>query len=219
MDTSSSRKPTKVYQKSDVIFEEGSKGNEMYILRSGKIKLVLGGEKESGEVGTLAKPGVFFGEMALIDVAPRAATAIAIEDNTELEVLDREIFLKKIREDPEFALELMRTLSERVRVGNVLYLEVIRRAMAPYCRNNCLQKTMDAFVRRTMSQTGLEPGEEVVEMSRWRCTPCDYIYLPEYGDARSGISSGTPFEKLPDNWTCPECGASKKEFRKIEPKK
>ncbi len=43
-----------------------------------------------------------------------------------------------------------------------------------------------------------------------------YIYDPELGDPDGGIKPGTPFEKIPDDWVCPVCGASKDQFEKIE---
>lgn len=208
---------TKVYQKSDVIFEEQSTGNEMYILRSGKVRLVLGGVTQGADVGCIAQPGEFFGEMALIDSSPRSASAIAVEDNTELEVLDREGFLKMIQEHPQFALDLMSELCKRVRVGNTLYLEVIRGAMSPFCRRNCLGKTMDAFARQAACRTGQEPCGEMAEVEYWRCTACGYIYVPEFGDPKSSVCEGTPFERLPYSWICPECEGGKGVFEKIEP--
>jgi rubredoxin len=214
MDDRPSDKPTKVYQNSDVIFQENSTGNEMYIIRSGRVKLVLGAAGQRAEVGIL-EAGEYFGEMALVDASPRAATAIAEEDNTELEVLDQQGFRDMIREHPEFALDIMRGLCERVRQGNTLYLEVIKEAMAPYCRQNCLKKTLDAFVRQSMSRLAQEPGQEVAEMDKWKCTACDYIYIPEYGDPQGGVAPGTPFEELPDTWKCPSCGVPKSMFQKI----
>ena len=53
-------------------------------------------------------------------------------------------------------------------------------------------------------------------MDRWECTICGYIYDPEEGDPENGIAPGTSFEDLPDDWVCPECGASKEEFEKLE---
>jgi len=53
-------------------------------------------------------------------------------------------------------------------------------------------------------------------MGKYRCTICGYIYDPEDGDADSGIPPGTPFEKLPDDWKCPVCGAPKDSFEKVE---
>lgn len=49
-------------------------------------------------------------------------------------------------------------------------------------------------------------------MQRFRCLLCGYIYDPEDGDPDSGVEPGTSFDDLPDDWVCPECGASKDEF-------
>ncbi|HNX40152.1 MAG TPA: rubredoxin [Methanothrix sp.] len=51
---------------------------------------------------------------------------------------------------------------------------------------------------------------------KYRCTMCGYVYDPAKGDADSGIAAGTPFESLPDSWTCPQCGASKEDFEKMD---
>lgn len=51
-------------------------------------------------------------------------------------------------------------------------------------------------------------------MDRYVCTICGYVYDPEKGDPESGIKPGTPFEELPDDWTCPVCGADKSAFKK-----
>ncbi len=52
-------------------------------------------------------------------------------------------------------------------------------------------------------------------MDKYECTVCGYIYDPAEGDPDSGIPPGTPFEKLPADWVCPVCGASKSEFEKV----
>ena len=52
-------------------------------------------------------------------------------------------------------------------------------------------------------------------MDKWRCIPCDYIYDPAEGDSEGGISPGTAFEDLPDDWECPICGVGKDEFENI----
>ena len=51
-------------------------------------------------------------------------------------------------------------------------------------------------------------------MDKYVC-PCGYVYDPDKGDRRRKIPKGTKFEDLPDDWTCPVCGASKKNFRRI----
>jgi rubredoxin len=53
-----------------------------------------------------------------------------------------------------------------------------------------------------------------VDMEKYKCTVCGYIYDPEKGDEDGGISPNTPFEKLPDSWVCPVCGAPKDMFEK-----
>ena len=49
-------------------------------------------------------------------------------------------------------------------------------------------------------------------MQKYQCLLCSYIYDPEVGDPDNGVEPGTEFADLPDNWVCPECGASKDEF-------
>lgn len=52
--------------------------------------------------------------------------------------------------------------------------------------------------------------------ARYQCSICGYIYDPEEGDSHSGIKPGTAFEDIPDDWTCPICGVSKKDFFLID---
>jgi hemerythrin-like domain-containing protein/rubredoxin len=51
--------------------------------------------------------------------------------------------------------------------------------------------------------------------SRWACNVCDFVYDPAKGDPDHGIAPGTHFDDIPDDWTCPLCGASKSSFRKV----
>ncbi len=60
-----------------------------------------------------------------------------------------------------------------------------------------------------------EKKEEAPKMSKYKCSVCGWIYDPAAGDPDGGIAPGTPFEKIPDNWQCPMCGAAKSEFEKI----
>jgi rubredoxin len=56
--------------------------------------------------------------------------------------------------------------------------------------------------------------KEALIMDKYECTVCGYVYNPKDGDPDNGIAPGTPFEDLPDDWTCPVCGASKDQFEK-----
>jgi flavin reductase (DIM6/NTAB) family NADH-FMN oxidoreductase RutF/rubredoxin len=66
--------------------------------------------------------------------------------------------------------------------------------------------------------TFIPPQEkkEEVKMAKYECTLCGYIYDPAVGDPDNGIKPGTPFEKIPDTWVCPMCGAAKSDFKKVE---
>jgi rubredoxin len=60
----------------------------------------------------------------------------------------------------------------------------------------------------------IEEGDD--KMEKYVCSICSYVYDPEQGDQDAGIEPGTKFEDLPDDWVCPECGASKDQFDKEE---
>ena len=52
-------------------------------------------------------------------------------------------------------------------------------------------------------------------MEKWKCLVCGYIYDPAEGDPDNGVEPNTPFDKLPDDWVCPDCGAGKEDFEKM----
>lgn len=49
-------------------------------------------------------------------------------------------------------------------------------------------------------------------MKSYVCNVCGYVYDPAKGDEEHGIKAGTPFDVLPDDWICPECGVGKDQF-------
>ena len=53
-------------------------------------------------------------------------------------------------------------------------------------------------------------------MDKYICTVCDWVYDPEIGDPEHGITPGTKFEDIPDDWVCPLCGVGKEDFEKID---
>jgi pyruvate oxidase len=52
-------------------------------------------------------------------------------------------------------------------------------------------------------------------MSRWKCSVCGYIYNEATGESATGTPEGTIFGDLPEDWTCPVCGAAKDAFFKL----
>lgn len=53
-------------------------------------------------------------------------------------------------------------------------------------------------------------------MQKYQCTICGYVYDPEEGDPDNGIAPGTPFEDVPESWTCPVCGVAKASFEPVQ---
>ncbi len=104
----------KDYKDGSIIFKENSAGKEMYIIISGKVKIM----KEKGPVETILATldeGDFFGEMSLFDNYPRSATAMASGDVKLLEI-NQKNFLKKISKDPSLAFRILEKMSQRIRL-------------------------------------------------------------------------------------------------------
>jgi rubredoxin len=53
-------------------------------------------------------------------------------------------------------------------------------------------------------------------MRKYKCNVCEYVYDPKVGDPDNGVSPGTAFEDLPEDWVCPECGVGRDEFSPVE---
>ncbi len=50
------------------------------------------------------------------------------------------------------------------------------------------------------------------EFKKYVCVVCGYIYDEELGEPEAGLAPGTRWEDVPEDWTCPDCGASKGDF-------
>ncbi len=49
-------------------------------------------------------------------------------------------------------------------------------------------------------------------MTKYVCTVCGYVYVPEVGDPDNNINPGTSFQDIPEDWVCPLCGVGKDQF-------
>ena len=92
-----------------VFFDAGDTGDEMYGVVTGKIEL-----RRGDDVLATVGPGETFGEMAIIDDAPRLLCAVAVEP-TEVAVIGRRTFLFLVHETPMFAIQVMQSLASRIR--------------------------------------------------------------------------------------------------------
>jgi CRP-like cAMP-binding protein len=102
----------KTFKSGDMIFREGDPADCLYLVREGQVEITLGNRllKPLGE-------GEIFGEMALIDGAPRSANAVARTDVTLIPVNEKQ-FVFLVGQLPYFALGVMRVLAERLRTMN-----------------------------------------------------------------------------------------------------
>lgn len=99
-----------------VLFQDGDKGEEMYIIQSGRVKIskrIRGVEKT---LATLEK-GEFFGEMAILNDKPRSASAETV-DECEMLVIDRKTFDTLLRSNVEIAIRFIKRLADRLREAN-----------------------------------------------------------------------------------------------------
>jgi CRP-like cAMP-binding protein len=101
--------PVRRFDAGERIFLEDDPGDCLFVVRSGKVDVIT-----FGSVLESVGPGGMFGEMALIDGGPRSAAALAAEA-TEVAVVDGQTFHALLREEPAFALALMRLLAGRIR--------------------------------------------------------------------------------------------------------
>lgn len=106
----------KVVGAGNIIFRENELGSVMYIVRRGKVEVFkeLGREKKT--IAVLGEKA-FFGEMALLEEAPRSASVMALEDSVLISI-DKDNFRQAIFEYPDIALEVLKCLSARLREAN-----------------------------------------------------------------------------------------------------
>jgi CRP/FNR family transcriptional regulator, cyclic AMP receptor protein len=103
--------PARDYKAGDVIFKQGDAAEELFIVQSGEVEIRLGNRV----LETLPQYSVF-GEMALIDAAPRSATAVAATDVKLVPVTEKQ-FLYLVANTPHFALNVMRVMARRLRAA------------------------------------------------------------------------------------------------------
>jgi CRP-like cAMP-binding protein len=96
----------------EVIFREGDPATELFVIKGGSVEIRIGNRL----IDTLEK-NMIFGEMALVDLSPRSATAIATTDTIIVPVTEKQ-FLFLVSQTPFFALRVMRVLARRLRTAN-----------------------------------------------------------------------------------------------------
>jgi CRP/FNR family cyclic AMP-dependent transcriptional regulator len=102
----------KTFQQGDVIFSEYEPGDNFYLIQSGRVQIVkIFGDLE--KTIAILNPGEIFGEMAILEEAPRSATAIAMDQMTALE-FNQENFEILMQGNPQVALTLLKLFAMRI---------------------------------------------------------------------------------------------------------
>lgn len=105
---------TRSFQKNTIIINEGDEANSFFIIITGAIKVFLSNEEGKEIIINAQGPGDHFGELALLDGAPRSASVITTEKST-IGVISKEDFHSLLSRNTDLALNLIRELTRRVR--------------------------------------------------------------------------------------------------------
>jgi len=117
--------------RSSLIMAAGDTTESLYVVISGRLKVMMGDAEGKEVILSLIGPGEFFGEMGLIDDSPRSASVIAIEP-CELLSLSRRDFKKCMAENFDMTMAVMKGLVRRLReadrkIGSLALLDVYGR--------------------------------------------------------------------------------------------
>jgi CRP-like cAMP-binding protein len=104
----------KVYADREVIIRQGESGNCMYVVQGGRVEVLQDCLKGGEQHLAFLEAGDFFGEMAVFEKEIRSATVRAAGDARVL-CIDKKALLTRIREDPLLAVNLLKTMSHRIR--------------------------------------------------------------------------------------------------------
>ena len=102
-----------LYANGEVIVRQGEMGDCMYVVQSGEVEVVQATGRGEQRLAVLGA-GTFFGEMAVFQREVRSATVRALGEARALKV-DKKTLLRRIKEDPLLAVNLLQTLSQRIR--------------------------------------------------------------------------------------------------------
>lgn len=110
----SSHGVTRSYPKNTVLINEGDQGDSLYFILDGQVKIYVSDEKGKEAILNIEGPGEYFGELSLIDEAPRSAAVMTLAPS-RFSFVSRAEFERCVAENPSIALKLIRALTQRVR--------------------------------------------------------------------------------------------------------
>jgi len=129
----------RLYSDGEIIFKEGEKGDVMYVIQSGKVKISK--DSSSGEITMVTlQRGDIFGEMALFDKLPRSASATA-EGDTRILSIDKKKLFSTIWKDPTVVLKVIGTMSGTIRRLSKDFAELKKKKQNMLCGTMDLEET------------------------------------------------------------------------------
>ncbi|HTR77746.1 MAG TPA: Crp/Fnr family transcriptional regulator [Gemmatimonadaceae bacterium] len=149
----------KNFPKGSVILFENDPGDSLFVIRDGRVKVVLIGEDGREVILGILGVGEHFGELSLIDDQPRSAHVIAIEESN-LIVLRRDDFRRRVEAAPSVAWSLLTELSRRLRradekIGGLVLLDVpgrIARLLLDTAKDSQTQRIEKPLTHQTIAQ-------------------------------------------------------------------
>jgi CRP/FNR family cyclic AMP-dependent transcriptional regulator len=106
---------TRIFRKNTVVINEGDEANTLYIILSGKVKVFLSNADGKEIIINTQGVGEHFGELALLDNAPRSASVMTTEKSS-IGAISKIDFVTLLTRHPELALKLIRELTQWVRL-------------------------------------------------------------------------------------------------------
>ena len=107
----------KIYPDGENIICQGDSGDSMYVVQGGRVEVLQQSRKGGEQHLAFLEAGDFFGEMAVFEKEVRSATVRAAGEARVLKI-DKKTLLRRIREDPLLAVNLLKTMSQRIRLLN-----------------------------------------------------------------------------------------------------
>lgn len=120
------KKEIKTFKKGEVIFRQGTASLCMYDIRWGSVGIFADYRAKTERKLATLEAGEFFGEMGMIEGYLRSASAVALENDTQIEIIDPESFESYFKDKPAKVLMIMQHMSQRIRVLTKDYLDACR---------------------------------------------------------------------------------------------
>ena len=124
------------YDAGGVVFYQGEYGDCLYDVQQGRVNVYIDYGKATEQAVATLGPGDYFGEMAIIEAAPRTATIVAADNNTIVRKIDVEYFLQYAQENPVKVVKMMHSIGNRIKFAKTDYLNACETVskLLPYAR-------------------------------------------------------------------------------------